>query len=180
MRDKELYFLENARELFEKDRATGNGAESAREKVRRWQVEEDMSTNDIDEMQMDFDQVEHFPNFNSPSPVFQSSPITQENASSASTQRKTSSKGIKRKRYDLIAQEIMEVTISMKEIAKAITNSSKSIYLASEIADELKMLGLDKWAIMEALVFLKNNEHLVEIFFACHDDIKLSWFKIVY
>ena len=61
----------------------------------------------------------------------------------------------------------------MKEIAKAITNSSKRIYSASEIADELKRLGLDKWKTMDALLFFKDNEDLVEIFFACDDDIKL-------
>ena len=30
---------------------------------------------------------------------------------------------------------------------------------------------------MDALDFLKDNEHLVERFFACDDDIKLDWLK---
>ena len=52
MKDKELHHLEILREIFEKDRATGSRAESAKEKVRRWQRQEgEFRIDDIDEMQ---------------------------------------------------------------------------------------------------------------------------------
>ncbi|CAN0861282.1 Tetratricopeptide repeat protein 4 homolog [Linum grandiflorum] len=77
---------------------------------------------------------------------------------------KVSTKGMKRKRSmsSTIAEEIMQVTSSMKEIAKAIQNSNQRIYGATELSVELKKLGLEKREVMEALDFLKDNEHLVE------------------
>ncbi|KDP37435.1 hypothetical protein JCGZ_08276 [Jatropha curcas] len=121
--DKELYFLDNAHKLFAKDRAKGDGTESAKEKVRRWQAKGDISIDDSDEMQMNtensFDQIDSFSNFNAPSLI--------DNASSIARQSKETSKGTKRKSSDIIVVVIMEVTKSMKEIARAITNSSKCI-----------------------------------------------------
>ena len=52
VRDKKLYFLEDARELFEKNRANGNGAETAKEKIHRWQAERNSHIEGLDEMQM--------------------------------------------------------------------------------------------------------------------------------
>ena len=88
-------------------------------------------------------------------------------------------KVVKKRRItsDIIVDELMEVTSSMKEIARAIAATNQCIYTASEITMELKKLGLEKWKLMDALDFLKDNEHLVGRFFACNDDIKLDWLK---
>ena len=87
--------------------------------------------------------------------------------SSASRPSKLPSKGGKKRRItsDIIVDELMEVTSSMKEIARAIAATNQRIYTASEITMELKKLGLEKWELMDALDFLKDNEHLVERFF---------------
>ncbi|XVE59712.1 hypothetical protein DITRI_Ditri05aG0068200 [Diplodiscus trichospermus] len=159
VRDKELYFSEHVRELFEKDRANRDGAERAKEKVRRWQVEQDLNIDDIDEMQMNnqafLDQENYTSCFTAPSPMAQASQNFQDNASSVARQSNASSKGTKRKQSDIIANEIKEVTSSMKEMAHAITKNSKRIYMATEITNELKKLGMDTWETMEALDFYK-------------------------
>ncbi|CAK7349198.1 unnamed protein product [Dovyalis caffra] len=53
IRDKQLFNLELLREIYEKDRATDDGAESAKEKVQRWEREQrEIRIEDIDEMQI--------------------------------------------------------------------------------------------------------------------------------
>ncbi|CAN0893476.1 hypothetical protein LINGRAPRIM_LOCUS2786 [Linum grandiflorum] len=51
IRDKELHVLEDARELFEKDRANGDGVMSAKERSNEYyNVESEMGIDDIDRM----------------------------------------------------------------------------------------------------------------------------------
>ncbi|KAF2290287.1 hypothetical protein GH714_008052 [Hevea brasiliensis] len=52
VRDKELYFLEDVRDLFEKDRANGDGATNAKEKVRKWQSDRGLQIDESDEIQV--------------------------------------------------------------------------------------------------------------------------------
>ena len=124
MRDKELYFLEEARELFEKDRANGNAAETAKEKIRRWQAERNLHNEDMDDMQMHADVLQDTQDL-----LTQSVPLSpsHDSFSSASRPLKLPSKGGKKRRItsDIIADELMEVTSSMKEIASAISTTNQ-------------------------------------------------------
>ena len=51
MRDKELFHLEILLKIFEKDQETCAKVESAKEKVRCWNREEEIRVIDIDDMQ---------------------------------------------------------------------------------------------------------------------------------
>ncbi|XP_050230987.1 uncharacterized protein LOC126680005 [Mercurialis annua] len=176
VRDKELYFLDAARELFEKDRANRKSAATAKEKVCKWQAEPKSNVEDIDEMQINDDIL--LIQQDSLNRSVPKSP-TRDSNSSANQPSEQPSKGVKQRRIasDIIANELREVASSMKEIARAITITSRRIYTANEITTELKKLRLGKWKVMECLDFLKDNEHLVERFFACDDDIKLAWLR---
>lgn len=68
-----------------------------------------------------------------PSSTVQDSSMNQNNVSSISTQSKTNSRGVKRKKYDAIIKEITKMTISIKEIIQAITNSIRRIYTTIKI-----------------------------------------------
>ena len=70
--------------------------------------------------------------------------------SSASRPSKLPSKGGKKRRItsDIIVDELMEVTSSMKEIAHAITTTNQRIYIAREIIMELRKLGLENTKII--------------------------------
>ncbi|CAL1414006.1 unnamed protein product [Linum trigynum] len=178
IRDKELHFLENARELFEKDRANGDGAMSAKENFTKYHnVESELGIDDIDRMLAN-DEIHLDPLVPEASQV-PGVAVPPINVEVKARPGKESTRGSKRKRSmsSTIAEEIMQVTSSMKEIASAIKNSNQRIYAATELSAELKKLGLDKWEVMEALDFLKDNEHLVERFFACDEEIKLAWLK---
>ncbi|CAN0857762.1 hypothetical protein LINGRAHAP2_LOCUS6914 [Linum grandiflorum] len=178
IRDKELHVLEDARELFEKDRANGDGDMSAKDRFNEYyHVDSEMGIDDIDRMVAN-DEIHLDPLMpeSNESPRVTVPPV---NIEGNARPGKVSTKGMKRKRSmsSTIAEEIMQVTSSMKEIAKAIQNSNQRIYGATELSAELKKLGLDKWEVMEALDFLKDNKHLVERFFACDEEIKLAWLK---
>ncbi|CAK7332355.1 unnamed protein product [Dovyalis caffra] len=66
IRDKQLFNLELLREIYEKDRATGDGVESAKEKVQRWEREQrEIRIEDIDEIQINNEiHLENFSSFN--------------------------------------------------------------------------------------------------------------------
>ena len=87
--------MEDARELFEKDRAKGNGAENAKEKIRRWQTEWNLHNEDMDEIQMNDDVLLDLQNLLTRS-VPQSP--THDSFSSASKPSKLPSKGGKKRR----------------------------------------------------------------------------------
>ncbi|EEF45962.1 conserved hypothetical protein [Ricinus communis] len=87
----------------------------------------------IDEMQMNDEGLLEQPD---PSAQFFLESPTHDSFSSASRQSKLPSKGGGQKRritFDVIANELMDVTSSMKEIARAIITSSQRIFTVSEI-----------------------------------------------
>ena len=118
------------REIYEKVRATSDGAESAKEKVQSWEREQrEIRIEDIDEMQINNEiHLENFSLFDSHN--FPSTPNNQVQTTSmldvaASSSKEVSSKGTKQKAQ--VIEEIQEVTSAMKGIAQTILKTNRRI-----------------------------------------------------
>ena len=100
VRDKQLFNLELLREIYEKDRAIGDGSESAKEKVQSWENEQrEIRIEDIDGMQINNEiHLENFSPFdshNSPSTPNNQAQTTSMLDVATSSSKEVSSKGTK-------------------------------------------------------------------------------------
>ncbi|KAJ7970627.1 Myb_DNA-bind_3 domain-containing protein [Quillaja saponaria] len=153
--------------------ANGKGAESAKERQRRWQTEQrELRIGDIDEMQANNEI--HLDNLLEFLDSIPPSPYTEEATSTTHCATKYPSKGTKRKTpmSAAIADEIREVTGAMKNIANAIVSTNRRVR-SKEVA-EISKLGLEGWQLIEAVYFILDNDHLVGNFFACPSNIKMD------
>ncbi|XP_042410312.1 uncharacterized protein LOC121999738 [Zingiber officinale] len=124
----------NPKEIYEKDVATGAQAESAREKVQRWESEEThISIDEIDEMQAN-NQVylDKFSTFDFES--MPSTPGSQFGTSNPFVPNASFAKGKKRKApmTNEYSSQLNEVSSAMKDIAQAILNTNTQVWKPAE------------------------------------------------
>ncbi|KAJ7970757.1 Myb/SANT-like domain-containing protein [Quillaja saponaria] len=177
IRSRELRNLELMRDIFEKDRATGLGATSAKERVKRWEKETmEMSIEDIDQMQtsneVHLEGIDIFDNF-APSSTGYHAPTS----STQSMSKSSSKRGIKRKAavIDLINEGITEVKDAMKDIALAISNTSRRVRSEDEVVQELMKMGFCGNLFLDALDYLVEDPVRINTFFACPEHLRPDW-----
>ncbi|KAF3325811.1 hypothetical protein FCM35_KLT08891 [Carex littledalei] len=193
IRDKEIPNLELLRDIYEKDRATGTKARTAKERLRQWE-----ETNTIDEVdQLQAENVVILENLEDPhtSPKLENSNGA---SSSNKTLKKSSSKlSVKRKHDDINSEEkkgknstnpieegLKNVNESMAEIARALNEandrldrSTIRIYSATEIYAELEKHGVPDNKLLKAANFLKTNNEKADTFFCCPERLKRQWLE---
>ncbi|XP_042448958.1 uncharacterized protein LOC122033868 [Zingiber officinale] len=156
IKGKSLHHLEILREIYEKDVATGAQAESAREKVQRWEREETHITIDeIDEMQANnhvyLDKFSTF-DFEIAKGKKRKAPMTNEYSS-----------------------QLNEVSSAMKDIAQAILNTNTQVWKPAEIYEAVAKLGLEVDKLFEAVELLNEHPNLIGVFFGFPEELRLQW-----
>ena len=192
IRDKEIPNLELLRDIYEKDRATGMKARTAKERLRQWE-----ETNTIDEV--DQLQAENVVILENLEDLHTSSQLENSSGTSSNkTLKKPSSKlSVKRKHDDINSEEkkgknstnpieegLKNVNESMAEIARALNEANKRldrstirIYSSTEIYDELEKLGVPDDKLLDAANFLKTNNEKADTFFCCPERLKRQWLE---
>ncbi|XP_042414481.1 uncharacterized protein LOC122003432 [Zingiber officinale] len=163
IKGKSLHHLEILREIYEKDVATGAQAESAREKVQRWEREEThISIDEIDEMQANNHvYLDKFSTFD-----FESVPSTsgsQFGISNPFVPNASVAKGKKRKApmTNEYSSQLNEVSSAMKDIAQAILNTNTQVWKPAEIYEAVAKLGLEVDKLFEAVELLNEYPNLI-------------------
>ena len=165
----EFYNYDKLCELFAKDRATGEGAISAKEKVREWEKEESINQETAERFdEASFDNFDPIPPMDVP---------TQSN-----TQGTSSNRGLKRKsammetldkHVEMLHEGINNVANAIREgntiAEKGVTTLERSqprIYAEEEIFQELLNIGVNEKTQLEAFLFLVKNQSFTRAFFA--------------
>ena len=178
VKDKELHHLEILREIFEKDRAAGSKAKSAKEKVRRWQREQgEFRIDDIDEMQAQNEaHIESFDDLETLNFAKQGCTQTPSSSSNPSI-TPNQSKGKKRKSVekDIITEEIKMMTNSLNNIAAALTSTTDIKVKMENVFAELTKMELEEDTLFKAVDIFHNDPKLCDTFFACPMEMRARW-----
>ncbi|KAJ4836788.1 hypothetical protein Tsubulata_004706, partial [Turnera subulata] len=152
VRGKSLDHLELLRDIYEKDRATGGGCGTAKEKVKQWEREKrSMSIEEIDEMQANNEVfLEIFAANDESNPTQSNGPTSL--ATSASKSSSSSSKK-KPRLNDELSEEIKEVSSVMKQVANAILTTNRRVWTEEEMFEAMGRLGLKGMALCDAVGF---------------------------
>ena len=171
VKDRELYHLDILREIFEKDRATGSKAESAKEKGRRWEREEkELCIDDVDDMQTQNEvHLESFDNFETVNVSQQQHGSTQAPSSSNPSVTVNKPKGKKRKasEKDMLAEEIRMMTDSLNNIATALTSTTDIKAKMENVFAKLTKMELEEDILFKAIDIFQSDPKLCDTFFAC-------------
>ncbi|KAG6530874.1 hypothetical protein ZIOFF_004635 [Zingiber officinale] len=167
IKGKSLHHLEILREIYEKDVATGAQAESAKEKVQKWEREEaHISIDEIDEMQAN-NQVylDNFSTFDFES--MPSIPGSQFGTSNPFVPNASVAKGKKGKApmTNEYSSQLNEVSSAMKDIAQAILNTNTQVWKPAEIYEAVAKLGLEVDKLFKAVELLNKLPNLIGVFF---------------
>ncbi|KAJ4772191.1 Myb/SANT-like DNA-binding domain protein [Rhynchospora pubera] len=191
IRDKEILNFELLCDIFEKERAHGEPASTAKEMLKNWD-KEPITIDEVDQLQaenvvvLDSENV----NFGTQNGV--------SNGASPSTKnlKKSASKlGVKRKYEDVdltcadskiasnpVEEGLKNATMSMNEIARqlAVANecfmkSNSRVYSGAEIYAELKRIGVPSDKMIGTVRLLKSDKEELDNFFGFPDEHKRDW-----
>ena len=178
VRGKQLFNLDLMREIYEKDRATGSNAESAKEKVKRWQDESTkISIEEIDQLQAENSiHIETFHQGHEVNLEEINQGFSSSDHSSMSKNHLPRKKGIKRKAVieDAFNEGIKDVKEAMKEIAQAIKNSNPAAN-SEEVVKMLQEMGLEGDFFLDALDYLMANPIHISTFRALPRNLHENW-----
>lgn len=193
IRDKEIPNLELLRDIYEKDRATGTKARTAKERLCQWK--ETITIDEVDQLQ-----AENVVILENLEDSHTSPKLGNSNGASSSnkTLKKSSSKlNVKRKLEDrnyedtrvknstnVIQEGLKDVKESIADIARALHVANERldksiirIYSATEIYAELEKHGVPDNKLLKAAKFLKTNNEEANTFFGCPDRLKREWLE---
>ncbi|KAJ8625692.1 hypothetical protein MRB53_034222 [Persea americana] len=171
-------------DIYGEDRATGDGAESAREKVMRWQREGNLNLNDdCFELDNEFSWVNDAPmdtnNMSPPSTHYSPTPTSEGCQSSKGKKRKASMIEAMEKQFGYVTESMNKVASVLQE-GNAIMKESNMIaeravdvvekgrprfYNEEEIYSAVHELGLHRNMQLDAYLFLINNTTAARSFF---------------
>ncbi|XP_058006861.1 uncharacterized protein LOC131182189 [Hevea brasiliensis] len=173
-------------ELYGNQRATGEYAESAREKVRRWQREGSSSQIDLNDTfenvimsNSEFNWVNEVTdnNMNSPEPSLHS-----QGTSSRCSKRKVSMMEMLEKQYERLnsgierVSEVLERGNAIAEKSLAILESGRPhYYKEEELFTELELIGVHPDFVMTAYCYLSKNPSATRSFFGVPRARRLEW-----
>nr|XP_027066631.1 uncharacterized protein LOC113692418 [Coffea arabica] len=173
MRTKQIHNYDKLEELFAKDRATGQGAETAKETRNRWANEpndaELESFIDVDRLLSQNEiTIESFDNTTKDTGVKVSKACNKK-----SVQGTSSTQGKKRK-LSVVDEELEIIKGALDNVADAIRegnfifqNSRERLYTENEIYKELTSIGVEADSIDDCYLFLTQNQVKSRAFFGC-------------
>ncbi|KAL5578745.1 hypothetical protein UlMin_011187 [Ulmus minor] len=161
----EIQNYDKLSDLFAKDRATGEGTMSAKEKVQQWEKEGSSS------QFIDVDRQEEVRS-ESPDPL-----NPQFNSQSGNTtknlKRKASTMDSRDKQVEMIQSSINNVAEAIREGntlaekgVEVLQKAQPRIYSEEEVYTELLKIGVPDSIVLEAFLFLVNGAQKMRVFFA--------------
>lgn len=172
-----INFYDKMYELWAKDRATGFAAETAKEKNRRWEREQN-SLNHVDTIEEQFMSTYELNADNVSAFDLNSEPATRAETHGTNTSKRLKRKGqmteLLEKQCEIICDGIKEVAEAIREgniiAEKGITileNGRPRCYSETEVFDEICNIGVPESLQLDAFLILIKNQANMRAFFGC-------------